>query len=149
MIAYDQWANRRTLASILGAPEVPARVKLWFPHIVGAQREWLARIEAKKSDFRIWPDWPVDRYEPELDSLYAAWGACLDSIRDAGLGSIVTYQNSEGESFSNTVGDVIQHVLLHSHYHRGQIAAEIRASKGTPAVSDFIFALRDPDFRCD
>jgi uncharacterized damage-inducible protein DinB len=33
-------------------------------------------------------------------------------------------------------------VLLHSAYHRGQIASFMRASGDTPAYTDFILAVR-------
>lgn len=38
--------------------------------------------------------------------------------------------------------DVLTHVIMHSVYHRGQIAAEVRASGSEPAYTDFIEAIR-------
>jgi uncharacterized damage-inducible protein DinB len=40
------------------------------------------------------------------------------------------------------VEDILTHVLLHSAYHRGQIASQTRAAGGTPAYTDFIHAVR-------
>jgi uncharacterized damage-inducible protein DinB len=34
------------------------------------------------------------------------------------------------------------HVIMHSVYHRGQIAASMRDSGLIPASTDFIFAIR-------
>jgi uncharacterized damage-inducible protein DinB len=34
------------------------------------------------------------------------------------------------------------HVIMHSAYHRGQIAAEVRAAGLTPAYTDFIQSVR-------
>ena len=34
------------------------------------------------------------------------------------------------------------HVLMHSAYHRGQIAADMRAAGLTPAYTDFIHSVR-------
>jgi len=39
------------------------------------------------------------------------------------------------------VSTVLQHVVLHSTYHRGQIAAALRA-RGHPGHHDFIHAAR-------
>ena len=34
------------------------------------------------------------------------------------------------------------HVVIHSAYHRGQIASDVRASGGVPAYTDYIHAVR-------
>ena len=57
----------------------------------------------------------------------------------SGFGS---YTNSKGELWENRVLDVLSHVLLHSAYHRGQIALEIRRSGSAPAYTDYIHAVR-------
>ena len=38
--------------------------------------------------------------------------------------------------------DVLLHVVMHSVYHRGQIATEVRAAGHTPAYTDYIQAVR-------
>jgi len=40
------------------------------------------------------------------------------------------------------VQDILTHVLLHSVYHRGQIAADLRAGGAQPPYTDFIHAAR-------
>jgi uncharacterized damage-inducible protein DinB len=40
------------------------------------------------------------------------------------------------------VDDVLTHVILHSAYHRGQIASAVRAGGETPAYTDLIHAVR-------
>jgi uncharacterized damage-inducible protein DinB len=40
------------------------------------------------------------------------------------------------------VQDVLTHVVLHSAYHRGQIASQMRAGGEQPAYTDFIHAAR-------
>jgi uncharacterized damage-inducible protein DinB len=37
---------------------------------------------------------------------------------------------------------MLVHTVLHSAYHRGQVAAEVRAAGGEPAYTDFIHAVR-------
>ncbi len=146
LIGYDKWANQRTLDSIRSTDPLPARARLWFPHIVGVQREWLARLQGERSSVAIWPEWTIDETKTQLETLYAFWFAYLDATPAPDIRAEISYQNSRGDSYTNTIADIVQHVLLHSHYHRGQIAAEIRAANSTPAISDFIFALRDPEF---
>jgi len=45
------------------------------------------------------------------------------------------------------VGDILTHVLLHSAYHRGQIAVDLRAAGLTPAYTDYIHAVRQGKIR--
>lgn len=40
------------------------------------------------------------------------------------------------------MADILTHVLMHSAYHRGQIASHMRANGKTPAYTDFIHAVR-------
>lgn len=146
MIAYDRWANLRTLASMQQADTVPARARLWLPHIVGAQYEWLARLQGLKNELPIWPDWDLDETAVHLEKLQEIWQGYLDASPAPNLHKPIAYKNTRGEPFSDTPADIVQHVLLHSHYHRGQIAAELRAANNAPAITDFIAALRDPDY---
>jgi uncharacterized damage-inducible protein DinB len=63
-------------------------------------------------------------------------------MRPASLEQQASYTNTKGEDWANTVGDILTHVLLHSAYHRGQVAAEVRAAGLTPALTDYIHAVR-------
>jgi uncharacterized damage-inducible protein DinB len=54
----------------------------------------------------------------------------------------VACKNTKSEPRSSSVQDILTHVLLHSAYHRGQIASQVRAGGETPASTDFIHAVR-------
>jgi uncharacterized damage-inducible protein DinB len=55
----------------------------------------------------------------------------------------VLYANTKGQRFENTVAEILLQVLLHGAYHRGQIAADVRAAGGEPALTDLIHAIRE------
>ncbi len=64
---------------------------------------------------------------------------------DAHHGSLdqsVSYTNSQGEAWSSTVEEILTHITVHSAYHRGQIASDLRAAGMTPAYTDYIHAVR-------
>jgi uncharacterized damage-inducible protein DinB len=44
--------------------------------------------------------------------------------------------------FRSQISDILLHVALHSSYHRGQIAAAVRAAGVTPVNTDFITFAR-------
>jgi uncharacterized damage-inducible protein DinB len=90
----------------------------------------------------VWPELDFDICAEELVAIEGEWMQCLATLDEEGLDEGVGYRNSKGEFWTNTVGDILTHVLLHSHYHRGQIASAVREAGGTPAYTDFIHAVR-------
>lgn len=61
---------------------------------------------------------------------------------DDALAAEVSYKNTVGESWTSRTDDVFTHVLMHSAYHRGQVASDLRGAGFTPAHTDFILAIR-------
>jgi uncharacterized damage-inducible protein DinB len=140
MLRYDGWANAATLASLrAGAPPPALR---WLGHIVGSERLWLGRLTGEPSDMAVWPELELDAIEAQLDRLARAWPAYLGTLAAEDLGEGVGYRNSRGEFWSSTVGDILTHLVTHSAYHRGQIAAAVRAAGVEPPYTDYIHAVR-------
>ena len=135
---YNHWANERTLAALEATPEIEPRGTAIFAHILGAESEWLARITADRSAvLPVWPDATLEDCRAWLVRLRAQYDAYLDEARDL-HDTLVEYTNSVGETHRTPLLDTLDHVLLHSHYHRGQLAARIAGAGGTPAVTDYI-----------
>lgn len=138
LFRYEQWANGETLASASAAPPALRLVA----HVLGAQRLWLDRLRGQPQSTPVWPLWTGDRCAQEADALPAAWSAYLDALSEERLDDEVAYVNSKGEPWRSRVEDVLMHVLLHSAYHRGQAAAEVRKGGAVPAYTDYIHAVR-------
>ena len=142
LFAYDDWANRETLSSLRGAGSVPQRSLGLLAHILGAESLWLDRLRGSKARLAVWPELSLERCRSEIAELEKAREDFLDDLAPADLEREVAYVNSKGESWSSQVGDVLTHVVLHSAYHRGQIASELRAAGREPPYTDFIHAVR-------
>jgi uncharacterized damage-inducible protein DinB len=138
LFRYEQWANQEALASVAAAP----RALRVMAHVLGAQRLWLDRLRGQPPSAPVWPEWTADACGAESDDLPRAWSAYLDGLNEQGLSDEIEYVNSKGEPWRSRVEDVLMHVLLHSAYHRGQAAAEVRASGAAPAYTDYIHAVR-------
>lgn len=54
-----------------------------------------------------------------------------------------SYRNSKGEVYRNTIIEVIQHLVNHGTYHRGNISAMIRELGYTGISTDYIVYLRE------
>jgi uncharacterized damage-inducible protein DinB len=142
LFSYDSWANREVLVSLEAVDAPPERSLKLLAHIVSAERLWLERMLVEKQTLPVWPTFSVERCKLEVEKLPDLWKSYLTSIGEAGLSQSITYKNTKGESFSSAKQDILMHVITHSAYHRGQIAADMRAAGFTPAYTDFIHAVR-------
>lgn len=142
LFAYDDWANHEILASLQALADPPARPLKLLGHIVSAERLWLERLLVQKQTLPVWPLFTIEQCKLELDQLPGLWQSYLTSVGEAGLSRSLAYANTKGERFTSQKQDVLLHVVMHSAYHRGQIAADMRATGFTPAYTDFIHAVR-------
>lgn len=139
LFTYDDWANRETLAALDAAANVLPKSLAVMSHIIAAEWLWWARLEQREKRLPVWPDPVPDRFATELDELSKEWKAYLG---EPPLGESVEYVNSKGERWRSTVEDILTHVAMHSAYHRGQIAAQLRQSGDVPPYTDFIHPIR-------
>ncbi|HYL12519.1 MAG TPA: DinB family protein [Terriglobales bacterium] len=140
LFRYNEWANREVIASFKAAGSPPPRSLKLMEHVLGT--EWFFRIEGGKSSFAVWRDLNLAACEEHVGHLRTMWSNYLDQSTPERLSRAVTYKNSKGETWRNSVEDILMHVVMHSAYHRGQIAADMRAAGHTPAYTDFIHRAR-------
>ena len=140
LLRYDMWANQETLQT-LRQGAAPARSLRWMGHIIGAEYLWLARLNQSPAPMPVWPDLSLQDCELRLRELSRRM---LDDVAGAAgpLSRAVSYTNSKGEAWTNTVEEILTHVTIHSAYHRGQIAADVRAAGMVPAYTDYIHSIR-------
>jgi uncharacterized damage-inducible protein DinB len=139
---YDEWANREVLAGLRASAHPSLRPRQLLAHILSAERLWLERIRSHPQSLPVWPDLTLDQCEEQIADLARLWHEFLGQISLAGLSETVVYKNTKGEPWTSTVEDILTHVILHSAYHRGQIASLVRAGGEQPAYTDFIHAVR-------
>lgn len=142
LVSYDEWANLEVIGSFRAAGSSPARSLKLVAHIVAAEHVWLARLVQKQSAFPVWPELTLEQCEEQARLLAGLWREYLANDSPSSLDRIVSYKNSKGESWTSSVRDILTHVFMHSAYHRGQIAADMRQAGHVPAYSDFIHGVR-------
>lgn len=141
LLRYDVWANGETLRSLRqGTP--PARSLRWMGHIIAAEFLWLARMQARPATLPVWPNLSLEECETRLSELSSRLVEALPAIEAGALSRSVSYTNSKGEAWTSTVEEILIHVVLHSAYHRGQIASDLRAAGQEPPYTDYIHAVR-------
>ncbi|HUJ95139.1 MAG TPA: DinB family protein [Terriglobales bacterium] len=140
LFSYDGWANGQVVAAIRASNDRPARSVKLLAHIFAAERLWLERLKHEKQSVAVWPEFTLADCEAQAQELPQLWKQHLQGEGD--LAGTIIYKNTKGENWTSRRGDILQHVVMHSAYHRGQIAADMRAAGFTPAYTDFIHGVR-------
>jgi uncharacterized damage-inducible protein DinB len=139
--SYNAWANQEVLNAI--EPDDATSQSLYlFSHVLSAERLWLERIRQQPQSLPVWPRFTVEECKRLASEMGSSWQKYLNEVDSSQLSDEVAYRNSKGERWTNSVHDILSHVLLHSSYHRGQIAKEMRAQGKQPAYTDYIHAAR-------
>ena len=142
LFEFDAWANRELLAVLERDPGVPGRALERFAHVLGAGRLWFDRLHSRESPVAVWPSPALEFCASESRAQARDWPAYLETLGDAAFSRTIEYVNTRGEPWSSSVEDVLEHVVMHAHYHRGQIASDLRSAKIAPPFLDFIHAVR-------
>ena len=146
---YNRWANSQTLDASAKLTEEQftkdlsssyRSVRDTLAHILAAEWIWLTRWNGVSPRALLNP---LDF--PDLGSLRAGWAeverdqtAFVNDLTDASLESVVTYLNTMGEEWKYPLGQMMQHLVNHSTYHRGQMATMLRQLGAEPAPTDFL-----------
>ena len=142
LLSYDDWANREVLSGLQRVEIAPPKSVKLLAHIIAAERLWLARMKNEHQPLPIWPDFTVRESAAEIAAMPQRWRDFLDSLSPGGLATGISYKNSKGQPWTSSIQDILMHVVMHSAYHRGQIATDMRDSGHEPAYTDFIQAVR-------
>jgi uncharacterized damage-inducible protein DinB len=140
LYAHMWWAHDLLFEELRRAPPDPETARL-LAHIIAAEHLWLSRIDIAKPRVAVWPSLSVDEMAA-LESENRGRFKELISRRDDTRSRRVQYRNSAGNAFDNSVEEILTHVALHGHYHRGQIARSMRAASREPAYTDYIGFVR-------
>lgn len=75
---------------------------------------------------------------------YPKAAAFIDALNDDALARVVEFPWADqiaqqfGSAGPATLRETIAQILLHTTYHRGQVAARVRGLDGEPALTDYI-----------
>lgn len=153
---YNAWANRRLLAALrLCRPHDLVRnlgtshgsIEETLLHIVWSEWLWLRRWQGE-SPKRVLT---LDEFRG-LDAVEAFWNG-VESERAAFVGRLTnerlatrsSYENLQGEKWEYSLAHMMQHVVNHSSYHRGQLVTLLRQIGHHPPATDFLVFLDELD----
>lgn len=143
LFKYNDWANRAVLGSLQNSTRLPASSLQRMAHILAAEHVWFQRLRNEPVLVPVWPAWQLDEIGVQIDQMKEGWESYMSTLTELDLSTSIKYANTSGAWFDSRRDDIMQHVIAHGAYHRGQIASDLRACGDTPAVTDLVFAFRD------
>jgi uncharacterized damage-inducible protein DinB len=148
LYAYNRWANSRvfgacrpvdasTLSRNLGNSFGSIRDTL--AHIVWAEWLWLERWQHRSPKQAELPDTSsLAAIEKTLLEVERGQQQFLDALPDDRLGERIAYVNIKGERWEYTLARMLQHVVNHSTYHRGQVITMLKQTGAAAVSSDYL-----------
>jgi uncharacterized damage-inducible protein DinB len=143
LVDYHYWARDRLLAALdplspdqynrdLGSSFKSIRETV--THLYAAEWAWYQRWKGESPTALL----PADRF-PDLVTLKSAWvehekkmRAFVDGLGDLGVGRIIEYKLLSGHAGASPVWQMVQHLVNHASYHRGQITTMLRQVGAEP-----------------
>jgi uncharacterized damage-inducible protein DinB len=141
LLSHEFWANERIIHTMRSLEVTPPKAIELFDHILGAHDNWLARLKDEQPHLSIWDNHAHDNeYVSQAKHFFVQWMEMIDAHDPMSFS--ISYQNSRGEAFSNTLYEIVVHLCLHSQYHRGQIVSAIRPHISAIPSMDMIAYMR-------
>lgn len=143
MFEYNDWANKLIFNEIKDRQNLNPKIFSIFSHTIIAQILWLNRIKKEPYEFKdFWQMFTID----EMDLFYTRstndWIKFIRGQKESGFQESYSYTNSKGIKYTNTLTQIIIHVINHSTYHRAQVAILLRQENINPPLTDYIAFLR-------
>lgn len=149
---YNRWANARILAAVsaLDAEQFNRdlagshrSVRETLVHILSGEWIWLMRWQRKSPQAMLAPaDFPT------LACLRAKWVEVeneqmkfVRGVTEVSLKKMSAYENTLGETWRYPLQHMMQHLVNHSTYHRGQVVAMLRQLGAEAPATDFLIFL--------
>lgn len=152
---YNAWANDVIFKAVAALPEGEAVKprgsifknmvhtlnhnyvidRIFQAHLEGREHGYTARnTESHPPLEELW------RAQQKLDRWYIAWS---DSISEAALEEEVSFAFVGGGQGVMTRGEILQHLVNHTSYHRGFVGQMMFEVPVRPPISDLTVFLRD------
>ena len=154
LVEFNYWARDRMLdsATVLTAAQFVqpmgnsfSSVRDTLVHVYSAEWVWYMRWQGTS------PTEPLKPQDyPDLVTVTAEWRdlegrirAFVDSLDDEGVTREIDYTQMNGQAFRSPIWQMVQHVVNHGTYHRGQVATLLRQLGAKAASTDLIVFHRE------
>jgi uncharacterized damage-inducible protein DinB len=154
LVEFNYWARDRmfdSVSSLMADQFVQplgnsfSSVRDTLVHIYSAEWVWFMRWQGTS------PTEPLKPQDyPDLATVTAEWRdlesrirAYVDGLDDELVLRALDYRQMNGQAFRSPIWQMVQHVVNHGTYHRGQVATLLRQLGAKPAGTDLIVFHRE------
>ena len=151
---YNSWANHRTLDACAPLSEEQftrdlhssfRSVRDTLAHIMLVEWLWLERWQGRSPDkYPPATDFPtlelVRRRSTEVERNLLDY---IGSLTQQDLDRVISHKTVAGVPQAGPLWQMLQHLVNHGTYHRGQVAATLRQLDAKPASTDLILFYRE------
>lgn len=144
LLEYHYWARDRLLDALEPlAPDQLTRdlgssfksIRDTVAHAYAAEWAWHSRWQGTSPTALL----PTDQF-PDVASIRSAWSALeakmrafLEELGEDGITRVFDYKLLSGQRGSSPFWQMLQHVVNHASYHRGQVTTMLRQIGAAPA----------------
>jgi uncharacterized damage-inducible protein DinB len=144
LLDYHYWARDRMFEALepLSAEQVNRDMGNSFKsirdtvtHFYAAEWAWYSRWQGTSPDKLL----PADMF-PDLAAVRLAWvdleakiRAYLEDLGEANVTKVIEYKLLSGQPGASPFWQMLQHVVNHASYHRGQVTTMLRQLGAQPA----------------
>lgn len=141
---YNYQMNHRIMHKIVDNNGVNEQVIKLFSHIIHAQMIWLARFKGENDkNIPLWEIIPLEEIDKVMTQNHSEWVNFVKGMQEDDFNRNIFYTNTQGNPFTNTMVDILYHMINHATYHRAQIALIMRQNNIDPPVTDYIAYARE------
>ncbi len=151
---YNSWANRRTLEAC--APLTDEQftrdlhssfrsVRDTLVHILLVEWLWRERWLGRSPD-----KYPPATDFPRLEAVRHRWAEVesnllgyIAALKPEDLDRVIEHKTTSGVPQAAPLSQMLQHLVNHGTYHRGQVATMLRQLDAKPIATDLIFFYRE------
>lgn len=146
LVDYHYWARDRVLAAVepLTAEQFTRdlgnsfrSVRDTLAHLHSSEWVWLSRLQGGSPSSPL----PHERFA-DLQAVRAAWAETESDLRafvggldTAGLERVLEYRMLNGQPSATPTSQILQHMVNHGTYHRGQVTTMLRQLGAAPPKS--------------
>jgi uncharacterized damage-inducible protein DinB len=148
-VTYNRWANLKLLRS---ASELSAEafkkpitssfssVHKTFVHLLWAECLWFERWQSRSFVACLNPDdFPsAESLCTAIQDIHSRQLEFLEALPLSAADQIIGYDNAQHERWEYKLRDMVQHLILHSAFHRGQLGTLFRQLGIAPPHIDFL-----------
>jgi uncharacterized damage-inducible protein DinB len=109
-------------------------------HLVWAEMVWLGRVD--HNTVAVMQDHDIQDMLAVWQRSTSKWSQILETSSEEDFNKILSYYNTKGDAYQNSLAEIVFHVVDHATYHIGQLMTALRGFGIEPVPTNIIHYLR-------